>query len=183
MKLLTNMLLLVPLTLGCADKESTDTADIDADADADSDTDTDADADADTDADSDADADADADDTGSDVGDGIEIAGTWIDIHDDIHEITNSTWSYTGYTDLILEFNNDEKWVITSAIGQYYRTRWIWESDTRWYWCVTAVDTSLDTLEDYGPIDPADLEAGCAGDIWAPMDQVASETTADTATK
>jgi hypothetical protein len=54
----------------------------------------------------------------------------------------------------------------------YYRTRWIWESDTRWYWCVTAVDTSLASLEDYGPIDAEDLDAGCAGDIWAPMDLV-----------
>ena len=123
-----------------------------------------------------------ADDADADSGPGtdtIEIAGTWIDINEDINVITDSSWSYSGYTDPILDFSNDEDWVITTALGQYYRTRWVWESDTRWYWCVSALSTSLDELEDYGPIEPDDLESGCAGDIWAPMDRVGGSDDAD----
>ena len=71
------MTLLLLSTLGCSDKEPSDSGPVEADADTDADSDTDSDTDADSDSDADADVDADADsdadsDTDSDTDTDVE---------------------------------------------------------------------------------------------------------------
>jgi hypothetical protein len=111
-------------------------------------------------------------------GDGIEIAGTWIDSFGITNTITDESWGwqYPGYPDMdfaITQYDNDEGVAIVqngkqNQMGEHLwgRFEWTFVDDVPYY-CQTADGLASEELAaDRAPIDHDNVHANCNGYAW-----------------
>ncbi|MEQ1505963.1 MAG: hypothetical protein ABMB14_27255 [Myxococcota bacterium] len=134
-------------------------------------TDTDADT-ADTDTDTDADTDTDTDE--------LAIVGTYLDVYDTEHVVTDATWTqtYLGYDPLVFEiagWDNDAGWVSAHNgadnaydPGAWSRFDWQTGDDGHLYYCQVAFAAPTRDDAEAAAAEP-DLATGCGGFPWTDL--------------
>jgi hypothetical protein len=117
---------------------------------------------------------------GADDGDGIAIAGTWIDSFGITNTITDDAWGWTypGYPDYdfdIVDYDNDDGLAIvhdafeTKGEKLWGRFEWTFVGDVPYY-CQTADGlASEEAATEMEPIDHDDVTANCHGFAWFEM--------------
>ncbi len=115
------------------------------------------------------------DETGEtgETGDGLEIVGDYVDDYTTEHSITEEQWSFAGSIFEIVEYDNEQMYVLAQNDeanmfnpGQWSRFDWTWDGD-QLYYCQSVYDgMSIDDARN-GSANPGDLEAGCGTFPWS----------------
>jgi hypothetical protein len=114
-----------------------------------------------------------ADDNAETGDEGLAIAGNYVDDFATDHSISEDEWSTGDFHFAIVEYDNDEMYVIAQNAetnmfnpGLWSRFDWTWDGD-QLYYCQSVFDGAAieDARADSG--DASDLAMGCQGFPWS----------------